>query len=827
VVTLLSITWVACLLQLGTIETMKLTMKELYSSRVENFRLLGRQSHPRRDGPDLTASIESDNWRLLGQFTAENKRGTQAFQLEEPVRARYVLLAFDTHYGNEQMCALNGIEVLGVSAAQELEEALSLEEVDEDSSDELELIEQQWQQEQQQQQTQQQQAQVQQQQAQAQQAQVQEHQQQQQVQPQQQQVAQETAQQEQQDQVREQQQGQQQQQPMGTGDSSSGQHQQADVGGDGAGGAGGSRGVGDAGVGDTAEQVVNAVQGGASSRLTLHQQQECEQEFGHKAGQDCLQEQQQHQAGGEGDNASQQVQAGQKAAAVGASQTAAGGAGGLSPAGSSTSVGGAGALREMELQQQQVPAERGTPSQESVSKADVAAAGGMQSSLLPSVVEEGQAVGHTGPSGSRITTLAAAGADGSPAAASGGAVIGAGSKDGDASTAAGGATPHLPSLSQPAAASSTGPGVQVAAASAAASNTGGHQPQQQQEQQPQSSTGDASVSHAPVQQQQQQQVQASQVGQQQHVLQQQQQPVASVNGNGMARPPVGAATSASPPVGSGVPSSSSPTPASAGANSIPVTSTSPPVAAAAAGGGSPPASRDMVLEGRGSTKPKQAGSLFDVIKSEMVQLKLEQGKSSKRIESLSKKVTELEGMVTELVQQNEDLRTTIKGMAAGVEALVRQEVQDAVAEMLLLLRAAETPISEVGSGEGGSGYRAGQDVGHSETRDGDVGGKSSSSSWAGGNFGNMCPRPMPVSVPWKVVLLLYASTGLGLGLAWFPKSLHWAKGVRAGVILLAAANGVLAVLINLWLILAPPHVFDNEVVQHVPLHRMLSNVSWS
>lgn len=100
-------------------------MKELYSSRVHTFRVLGRQSHPRRDGPDLAASIDLDAWHLLGSFDAENKRGSQSFTLPHKRRVRYLLVKFDTHYGSEAMCALNTVEVLGVSAAQELEEALS------------------------------------------------------------------------------------------------------------------------------------------------------------------------------------------------------------------------------------------------------------------------------------------------------------------------------------------------------------------------------------------------------------------------------------------------------------------------------------------------------------------------------------------------------------------------------------------------------------------------------------------------------------------------------------------------------------------------------
>ncbi|KAF6254579.1 hypothetical protein COO60DRAFT_303443 [Scenedesmus sp. NREL 46B-D3] len=116
--------------QLGTVETVQLTMKELYSSRVHTFRVFGRSTHPRKDGPDLAAGLSSDTWQLLGSFTAENRRGTQAFSLPQRSRVRYLLITFDTHYGSEAICAMNWIEVLGVSAAQELEEALALQELE-------------------------------------------------------------------------------------------------------------------------------------------------------------------------------------------------------------------------------------------------------------------------------------------------------------------------------------------------------------------------------------------------------------------------------------------------------------------------------------------------------------------------------------------------------------------------------------------------------------------------------------------------------------------------------------------------------------------------
>lgn len=44
---------------------------ELYSARVREFELLGRQSHPRTDGvgTDYGRSLNSSQWRLLGNFT--------------------------------------------------------------------------------------------------------------------------------------------------------------------------------------------------------------------------------------------------------------------------------------------------------------------------------------------------------------------------------------------------------------------------------------------------------------------------------------------------------------------------------------------------------------------------------------------------------------------------------------------------------------------------------------------------------------------------------------------------------------------------------------
>jgi hypothetical protein len=50
---------------------------ELYSSRVREFEVYGRQNHPRADGSDYAKSLNASAWQLLGRFLAANTKGTQ------------------------------------------------------------------------------------------------------------------------------------------------------------------------------------------------------------------------------------------------------------------------------------------------------------------------------------------------------------------------------------------------------------------------------------------------------------------------------------------------------------------------------------------------------------------------------------------------------------------------------------------------------------------------------------------------------------------------------------------------------------------------------
>ena len=50
---------------------------ELYSSRVKEFEIRGRQTHPRTEGTDYGKILNSGGWQFLGAFNASNVKGTQ------------------------------------------------------------------------------------------------------------------------------------------------------------------------------------------------------------------------------------------------------------------------------------------------------------------------------------------------------------------------------------------------------------------------------------------------------------------------------------------------------------------------------------------------------------------------------------------------------------------------------------------------------------------------------------------------------------------------------------------------------------------------------
>jgi len=69
---------------------------ELYSSRIKEFEVRGRQAHPRHDaggggeggkGVDYARSLNSTSWKLVGNFTAAKVKGAQTFKVGCTMRA--------------------------------------------------------------------------------------------------------------------------------------------------------------------------------------------------------------------------------------------------------------------------------------------------------------------------------------------------------------------------------------------------------------------------------------------------------------------------------------------------------------------------------------------------------------------------------------------------------------------------------------------------------------------------------------------------------------------------------------------------------------------
>ena len=61
--------------QVARVSRVELAQHELYSARVKQFEVRGRQSHPRTDGVDAAKALNSSAWRVLGVFTAEKAKG--------------------------------------------------------------------------------------------------------------------------------------------------------------------------------------------------------------------------------------------------------------------------------------------------------------------------------------------------------------------------------------------------------------------------------------------------------------------------------------------------------------------------------------------------------------------------------------------------------------------------------------------------------------------------------------------------------------------------------------------------------------------------------
>eukprot|EP01025_Chloroclados_australasicus_P007349 TRINITY_DN1235_c0_g1_i4.p1 TRINITY_DN1235_c0_g1~~TRINITY_DN1235_c0_g1_i4.p1 ORF type:complete len:721 (-),score=80.43 TRINITY_DN1235_c0_g1_i4:1425-3587(-) len=116
--------------QRAIVRRIGIAVTELYSSRVRDFQVYGRERHPRYDNKqgDYSKSINSSSWTLIGNFTADNRRGPQVFTVdfhpENHQVVQWILFKFLTHYGTEPVCALNDLKVYGLTEGQMLENRL-------------------------------------------------------------------------------------------------------------------------------------------------------------------------------------------------------------------------------------------------------------------------------------------------------------------------------------------------------------------------------------------------------------------------------------------------------------------------------------------------------------------------------------------------------------------------------------------------------------------------------------------------------------------------------------------------------------------------------
>lgn len=94
------------------VDTVAIANFEHYSSNLRDFELFSSLVYP------------TDDWVLLGNFTAGNVKHVQRFTLQEPKWARYLKLRFLSHYGSEFFCTLSTVEVYGVDAIERMLEDL-------------------------------------------------------------------------------------------------------------------------------------------------------------------------------------------------------------------------------------------------------------------------------------------------------------------------------------------------------------------------------------------------------------------------------------------------------------------------------------------------------------------------------------------------------------------------------------------------------------------------------------------------------------------------------------------------------------------------------
>jgi hypothetical protein len=259
-----------------------------------------------------------------------------------------------------------------------------------------------------------------------------------------------------------------------------------------------------------------------------------------------------------------------------------------------------------------------------------------------------------------------------------------------------------------------------------------------------------------------------------------------------------------------------------------------------------------VLDSRGSNKPKQAGNLFDVVKSEMMQLKLDQGKLSKKVDVLTKRSSDFDATAAALQQQQAALSSQIERLSKKLDALVGTQAAANAAQQQLR-KDVSVLLAEKHKEQRGFYYQRRSSVAGRGARGVDFEDVLSQDVHVTAEPGSsldtprrplvppVCARPPGEVQPlllqsryqWSVVTALASTSLLGLWLVLHPKSLGFPQVLRLVVCVLALLNGVLAVLLGLWLLVMQGLAVQQQRVlllstdprMSMPVYRMLGNGS--
>jgi hypothetical protein len=246
-----------------------------------------------------------------------------------------------------------------------------------------------------------------------------------------------------------------------------------------------------------------------------------------------------------------------------------------------------------------------------------------------------------------------------------------------------------------------------------------------------------------------------------------------------------------------------------------------------------------VLESWSSTaKPKQAGNLFDIIKSEMMQMKLDQSKVSKKLDGLSKRSTDFEAVVTLLQQQHAQVLAQIDNLTSRLEKVAEQQQQQAAAARQFMAHHHQMPGPPGAAAPGVPGVLHHPHLHHPHLHSG--GQSMPGHGMRAGPSIPVCESHLHQQqlllqphFQWGIVTALSLTCVLGLCLLLHPRCALLPGWLRVAVGCLAVLNGVLAGLLSVWLLVVQSMVLGPAVVPvpagpfvHLPAHRMLGSSAW-